>query len=1058
MGSFQMRALRRTAIGVALALSALADGGTAASPASGTPRAATAAPAGGSKALTQLVLDSWGSDEGLPQTAVHAIVQSRDGFLWAGTEEGLVRFDGVAFKVFDKSNTPELRNNHIWALAEDRDGTIWIGTYGGGLARLRDGVFTAVTTKEGLPNDSVRTLYADRSGAVWAGTDGGGLARLAKDAITVFTTREGLPHDRVNAVTEDAGGTLWVGTDHGGLARFDGGRFRASEHSGHLHDEDINALHVDRDGVLWVGTDGGLARMAADGFARFTTQDGLPHDWVNALDEDRDGALWIATSGGLCRLREGHLEALTSAQGLPNATVLSLAADRNGRLWFGSAGGGLGRLKDGVAATFGPPEGLSHDIASAIFEDHEGTLWVATYGGGLNSLRNGRWKTFTTRDGLPDEAVTALFEDRQDTLWVGTRRGLCRRAGETFRRIGGADAVSRTGVRAITEGRDGSLWVGTYGAGVLRYQGGRTRRYGREDGLSHEHVQALLEDARGTLWVATDGGGLNRFDGTRFSPVAGIASPFIGALVEEPAGTLWIGTDSGPCRLEHDRVTCFGAQQGLFEDIVYQILDDGLGGFWFSGNKGVSRLAKQELDELAAGRRVSVRPTVYGRADGMRGVECNGGLQPAGWRTRDGALWFPTVKGAVRFDPHRAAAPLPAPPLVLARALVDHREVDLARGLELPPGRGDLEVHYAALDLGDAQRVTYRYRLGGFDEDWVDAGTRRVAYYTNVPPGHYRFEVAAACSDGAWQTSTSLASFTLRPRFTQTGAFYALCATAVVLAAVGVDRLRVRRMKRRHLELEALVQERTRSLVEATRRLEEAQQRQADFVSGVSHALKTPLTLIRLYGETLRGEGFPEEDRRSYSEIVTRESERLTRLIERVLDFSRVDRGDKRYQIGPGDLAAVIRQALDIAVRHLKAQGFEVEVEIAQDLPATRFDPDAVVDAVLNLVDNAAKYSGKAKYVAIRLRPERDRIVCEVEDRGAGIPPAEREQLFRKFHRGRDAAGKGGYGLGLFLVKHIMDAHGGAIEVDSDLGRGSRFRLIFPAAGAAAPAASAPSA
>lgn len=1004
------------------------------------------------KALTQFVLSSWQMEDGLPQSAVHAILQSRDGFLWAGTEEGLVRFDGAGFRVYDTSNTPGLRNNQIWALAEDRDGTLWVGTYGGGLTRMRAGAFTALTAKEGLPSDIVRTLYSDRSGALWVGTDGSGLARVQGGRITTFTMREGLPHDRVNAIVEDGGGVLWVGTDDGGLARLEKGRFHADTPGDRLHDEDVNALHVDRSGALWVGTDGGLARITGGDFRRFTTRDGLPHDWVNDVREDRDGALWVATSGGLCRLREGRFEALTSREGLPNATVLTLYEDREGRLWFGSAGGGLARLKDGVAATFGPPEGLSYDIASAIYEDRQGTLWVGTYGGGLNRLRDGRWTLFTIRDGLPDNAVTSLFEDRRGTLWVGTRRGLCRLVNGAFRAVGAGDSSSRTAVRAIEEGRDGSLWIGTYGAGVLRLKGDRWTRYGREQGLSHEHVQAIHEDAQGALWVGTDGGGLNRLEGERFAPVTGLASDLIGPFLEDAGGALWVGTGAGLCRLEGGRVACFGPREGFFDDVVYQALDDGIGDLWLSGNKGVYRVARRDLDDLAAGRRRSVSPIVYGRADGMRGVECNGGVQPAGWRARDGGIWFPTVEGAVRFDARRAAARAGAPPLVIEQALIDRKEVDPGRMQALPPGRGDLEIHYAALDLGDAQRVAYRYRLEGFDDDWIEAGARRVAYYTNIPPGQYRFRVAAARSDGAWGGAEGSLPFTLRPRFRQTATFYALCATGVLLAAWGIYCLRVQRLKIRQGELEALVQERTRSLVEATRHLEEAQQRQADFVSGVSHALKTPLTLIRLYGETLhRGEGFSDDDRRSYYEIISRESERLTRLIERVLDFSRVDRGEQRYRLEPGDLAAAVRQALDIVGPYLKPQGFEVEVAIEPRLPRAIIDPDAVVDAVLNLVDNAAKYSGEAKYVGIRLRADGNRIVCEVEDRGPGIPEAEREHLFRKFHRGRDAAGKGGYGLGLFLVKDIMDAHGGRIEVESDVGRGSRFRLIFPGAGATPP-------
>jgi len=371
----------------------------------------------------------------------------------------------------------------------------------------------------------------------------------------------------------------------------------------------------------------------------------------------------------------------------------------------------------------------------------------------------------------------------------------------------------------------------------------------------------------------------------------------------------------------------------------------------------------------------------------------------------------------------------------------------LATSLEV---LGDHQRLALAGAIETSQRVEYRYRLEGFDRDWIAAGARRVAYYTNVPPGRYRFQVAAARADGTWETAPAAVAFALQPRFRQTPAFYALCVCAALLSAWAIYRLRVRSLEARQEVLQAQVQERTRSLVEANARLEEARQREADFVSGVSHELKTPLTLIRLYGETLQyGAGASEEERRSYCEIIMRESDRLTRLIERVLDFSRVDRGEKRYHLEPGDFASVVRDSLGIYSQYLRRQGYQVEVVVEQPLPVTRFDPDAVVDALLNLVDNAAKYSGEAGYVGIRVRSEGDRIVCEVEDRGNGIPPADREHLFRKFHRGRNASGKGGYGLGLYLVKHVMDAHGGTIEVDSEVGRGTRFRLVFTAGGAA---------
>jgi signal transduction histidine kinase len=396
-------------------------------------------------------------------------------------------------------------------------------------------------------------------------------------------------------------------------------------------------------------------------------------------------------------------------------------------------------------------------------------------------------------------------------------------------------------------------------------------------------------------------------------------------------------------------------------------------------------------------------------------------------------------------DPNNIKLNTLPPPVAIEQAIIDGNRFSPRERVEVPPGAGELKFQFTGLSFVAPKKVRFKYKLEGFDKDWVEAGTTRAAHYTNISPGKYRFRVIASNNDGLWNEAGAAFEFYLRPHFYQTYWFYTSIAVGFVLLGLALHRLRVRTLENRKADLETLVDGRTRELLETTRELEEANRRRADLVSGVSHELKTPLTLIRLYGETLLyGDEFSDEDRRGYYQIITRESERLTHLVDNVLEFSRIERGVKQYAFQEGDLACVVGETVEVYARHLRRAGFAVEVNLAADLPPVRFDAAALSEAVLNLLDNAAKYCDGKKHIAVRLRTETASVVLEIEDQGIGIPDSEREKIFEQFYRGPDSGDKGGYGLGLFLVKEIVNAHDGTIEVKSKAGHGSTFRLVFP--------------
>lgn len=791
------------------------------------------------KAITQYVHDKWQVEDGLPDNRLWSMAEARDGYLWLGTGTSLVRFDGVQFTVFDGPGTEAIRNREIRALVEGRDGSLWIGTYGGGLSRLRDGRITTYTVKEGLAGDIVYDLHEDRDGTLWIAT-AGGLSRFRNGRFKTYTTADGLGANRVYTIAEGREGDLWFGTFGGGLSHFRKGSFTNYTTEDGLGANMVLGLAQTRDGSLWIATyGGGLSRLENGTFTTFTTRDGLTDNRLTDLLEDRDGNLWIAAyDGGLNRFRNGEFTSFGEAQGLSDNALMRLYETRDGSVWTGTEKGGLNRLKDAKFTPYTTREGLSNDRTYAIYPDPTGTLWIGTEGGGLNRFVDGTFTSYTTGDGLASDNVVSIFRDSRGDLWIGTfGGGVSRLRDGRFTTFTTADGLSDNIVYAIHEDRSGALWFGTQEVGLTRFADGKFTVYGSQEGLGAGGVRTILEDRRGTLWFGTNAGGLSRFENGRFTTYTtadGLAGDIVYALREDREGNLWIGTKGGGLsRLRDGRFATIDAAAGLRDNTVFQILEDGNDHLWLCGPKGVSRVRTKALLDVADGRARRVHPDVYGRSDGIRSGQCNGGSQPAGWRTPDGRVWFPTSRGIVVANADHFEIDRRAPRIHLEQFIADARSMPLGGEVKLRPGSRKLEFHFTGISLPDPEHVTFRYRLEGFDPEWVEAGTRRVAYYTNLPPGSYRFQVMAGNSDGIWSEAGGALAFELQPFFYQTRWFVSLVALALLLAALGGHRLRVRALTHRQRDLSRLVTERTRELEDATQELERLSR--SDGLTGVAN-------------------------------------------------------------------------------------------------------------------------------------------------------------------------------------------------------------------------------
>lgn len=727
------------------------------------------------------LVDLWQMEEGLPENIVNAIAQTPDGYLWCGTTHGLARFDGVRFTVFNRANAPALGSGRIRQLLVDRKGALWISTTEESLVRYLDGIFTAFSPPPRVSSGRTFIRMAeDATGALWLTAQDGALLRFANDEFTIISARWDATGKQNYFVHADFQGQLWAAT-RTNLARVDvkkleltsvlagqsaqyqilcpsrtggwwiqtAGRVRLWRNGQWLDagerlwpaDRPLPVCLEDREGHLWVGTLGdGLFRYHTNGpVQRITQHNGLGSDLVRACFEDAEGNLWIGTrAGGLNRVRPALFKTYTRADGLASDQITAICEGAEGELWVGTDGEGVNRLKDGVATHFGREQGLGgRHIRSLIF-DHRGELWAGAWPGGLFKLENNRFVPHQEFSGSTN-SIASLFEDSRHQLWLG-RRALNLltplTSGVAATPIQLPNSAPSVDVIALAEDAAGNLWIGTEASGLFRWRNGECRRYTRADGLPGENIRSLYAD---------------------------------------PDGALWIGVmDGGLCRFKNDRFVTCSIRNGLVDDVINHIADDGQGWLWFSSFRGIFRTKKSELNQFADGTRSGIACVAYGKSDGVPSLECQGGFQPAGCRTRDGRLWFPTIKGLTSVDPSNASPDALAPKVLIEEFQVDNdRLVDNANAiphdkLRITPGRHRYEFHYTGLDFSAPNRVRFRYKLEGLESEWVEVGERRTANYSPLPPGEYRFEVIACNQAGVWSETSASLRFHVLPHFWQT--------------------------------------------------------------------------------------------------------------------------------------------------------------------------------------------------------------------------------------------------------------------------------------------------
>src|SRR3984957_11200076 len=674
----------------------------------------------------------WRIQDGLPEDTVQVIQQSQDGYLWIGTTGGLLSFDGSHFHLYNHANVPALADNSIFCILAAGDGSLWIGTEGGGLVHLKDGAFHAYTQAAGLSNGFVRSLLEDDEGRIWIGTDNG-LFRLIHDHLQQVDTSPYVPALAVHSIIEDREHRVWVGGS--ALLVFDQGGVSMKCLPGRDSENRVKSMLETQDGTIWVGTVGGLNRLVKGTFRPVEQIKGT----VRTLRQTSDGALWIGSIGhGLYLYADGRFSRWTKADLLPSSTVLSLFADAQQQVWVGTQESSVRLSKTPVSVISLPGDS---DVASGtIFADPDGTVWMVT--AGVFAIRDGVARPYKFPK-LPDVALRTLFRDRSGDLWLGfDGSGIYRLTRSGVIHYTAPGRLVNNFVRAFLQSREGAMWIAT-DEGVSRIAGNETQNYQERDGLAYFSTRSLVEDSNGDIWIGTDHG-LSHLHAGVFvhdAATAALAEEKVWSILEDHEGALWFGTRShGLFRYAKGRIASYTTGQSLANNNIYQLLADRRGLLWLSGPTTISSfpLPPQEQDPSDTHLKVNVYELPYDAGP----VQMCGGQHPAGSVAPNGDIWFASSKGAVRVLPVPPARVDP-PQALLTGITADGRELPVSSPLVFPAALSRLEIAFAPLLLRSQEDVRCRSRREDFYHDWIYAGSSRIASYTNLPPGKYRFRVAA---------------------------------------------------------------------------------------------------------------------------------------------------------------------------------------------------------------------------------------------------------------------------------------------------------------------------
>lgn len=949
--------------------------------------------------------DSWTTENGLPQASVNSILQTRDGFLWLSTFGGLVRYDGLRFEVFNTGNTEGLKTGRFTHLLEDEAGILWAMTEGQGLTAYRNGMFTTYTVENGLPDNLILRFNITQNGNLLVESEHG-IVQWNDEKFIPYVPEPGEPTKNIMKRRADY---IWYQEgDH--LRKFEHGQITFD----HKVNGQVTGIFEDSSRRIWYGTTNNELTMIENGkIQTYPTNDGYPV-FGFGIFEDQQKNLWFSSGYGLWRFQNGKFTKFTTADGLIDDHARYVYQDREGTLWVGT-GGGLSHLTESAMTTYSAADGIAADNTYTVFQDSRQRIWIGSWKG-LTAYENGTFQNVGAHFGVDNVNVTALAEDRAGNFWIGSWNGEVRKIKDGKTLTFEPKKMTDSPIRVIYEDTADNLWIGTSN-GLVKYRDEQMTNYTAQQGLIGKEILVIYEDRAKRLWIGTDAG-LNKYENgvfTNYDEKDGIFTSSVRAIYEDQEGSFWIGTyDSGLYRYKNGQFTRYTTQNGLFDNGVFHIVEDGNDNFWISCNRGIYRVRKADLNDFAEKRIEKITSVPYNKRDGMLNSECNGGIQPAGLKTSDGRIWFPTQKGVTVINPATVPFNRIPPPVVIQSVIIDTKPVDISAPINLVPGNANLEIQYSGLSFTNPELVKFKYKLEGLDIDWVEVGTRRSAYYSHLPPGNYKFKVLAANRDNVWNEQGAEIIIQMQPAFRQTWWFWILLSLAVIAVAWNIYRRRVATLRHSAMLRQTFARQLIDSQEDERRRI----------AVELHDSLGQSLVIIKnwaLLEIKSKLNGKP-ANQKALQEITETAS-------EAIIEVRKI-----AYNLGPFQLEKLgLRKSIEEMVNKAVASSsidFTLNIDNIDDY-LTKPSQVNVYRIIQEAVNNIIKHSGaRTAKISIKIVPAQ--IHLNITDDGCGFA--------LKTSNGQ--SGNNGFGLlGMSERAHLLKAE---YHIESELGRGTTIFIILP--------------